>query len=113
MKRANATLGKQKTANYGTKFLSCDSYPIPLRRVMSTEMVLQVVWSSTLAVDSVASLTIPMYPKTDPQERLTKGHLTHNISHQLCNKTMFLSKNERLKASKQSIPVNKKHYTLI
>src|SRR6218665_626783 len=74
LKRINATRIKEKM-----RFLNCESYPCPFRRVMSTEIVLQVVCSSTLAVDSVASLTIPMYPKTDP-DRLINGHLTHNIS---------------------------------
>lgn len=37
-----------------------DTHPVPLSREMSTDIVLHIVCNSTLAVDSVASLTIPI-----------------------------------------------------
>ena len=42
--------------------LAIFAYPTILSLVLSTEMVLQLLCSSTRAVVSVASLTIPTYP---------------------------------------------------
>jgi len=56
-----------------------------LRREMSTEMVLQLVWSSTRAVLDVASFTIPMYPTHRPP------HCQYNHSHKPYNKQAYKS----------------------